>query len=373
VIAVIHAYSRRNAGDGLLVDLSLKRLERAGIRRTDCEVFALDARSFADLPHVHQVGVPGRRPSPAMLPAAGKLAASTLYVATGRRLRVGRLPEVLGRADAVVAVGGGYLRTGTAIASLGTLLNHVPQLGAASRSAAPTVYLPQSIGPLRGPVGALAARFLRRIDVVCVRDDRSREELRPHVAALRFPDLALMQLSEQLEDSRASRNGEHVVLVARELTNGKSYEERLLALAGHLDQVVWAAQAEGVGTKSDLRLYDRLGVRSEGRLLDLLDGGRSGVVVSTRLHGAVQALLAGVPAVHLGYERKSWSAYADLGLSDYMHNARTFDPADVAAQARELLSDPAPFWQRIEEQRPALVESSQRLDALLREHLPAAR
>lgn len=372
MVAVIHAYSRRNAGDGLLVDLSLERLERAGARRSDCEVFALDAASFGDLPHVHQIGVPGRRPSPAMVPAAGQLAASAVYVGSGRRLKLGQLPDVLARADAIVAVGGGYLRTGTTVASLGTLLNHVPQLAAASRATVPTVYLPQSIGPLRGPVGALVRRLLQRIDLVCVRDDRSVDELGPRLPVQRFSDLAVLQLSEQLAQGNGkTSNGDRVVLVGRELTNGKAYEEHLVELASRLGEVTWAAQAEGLGTKSDVSLYERLGVRSDGRLLDLLENGSPGVVVSTRLHGAVQSLLAGVPAVHLGYERKSWSAYEDLGLSDYVHNARSFDPAAVAAQALALVSDPSDFWQRIEERRPALAESSQRLDAAIGEHLSA--
>jgi polysaccharide pyruvyl transferase WcaK-like protein len=373
MVALIHAYSRRNAGDGLLVDLSLDRLRRAGVAREDCEVFALDAASFSDLPHVHQIGVPGRRPSLSMIPAGAQLAAAVMDGATSRRVRLGRLAEVLAQADAIVAVGGGYLRTGNVVSSLGTVLNHIPQLATAARSTAPTVYLPQSIGPLRGPVGSLVARLLRRIDLVCVRDDRSGDELRPFLSAVRFPDLAVLQLGEQLDGlSPTAPGGGRVVLVGRELTNGRPYEERLLALADRLGEVVWAAQAEGLGTKSDLSLYERLGVRSAGRLLDLLNGGDPGVVVSTRLHGAVQSLLAGVPAVHLGYERKSWGAYGDLGLSNYTHNARTFDPDVVAAQARALLADPADFWKRVEGQRPALLEASERLTGMLRERLAAA-
>jgi len=155
------------------------------------------------------------------------------------------------------------------------------------------------------------------------------------------------------------------------LTNGRPYEERLAALAARLGDVVWAAQAEGIGKKSDLSLYERLGVRSRGRLLDVLSG-RPGVVVSTRLHGAIQALLAGVPAVHLGYERKSWSAYQDLGVSDYAHDARAFDPEEVAAQARALVADPSDFWKRIERQRPSLVDASERLTAMLQERLATA-
>jgi polysaccharide pyruvyl transferase WcaK-like protein len=373
MVALIHAYSRRNAGDGLLVDLSLEYLRRGGVRTEECEVFALDAESFADLPNVHQVGVPGRRPSPGMIPAGAQLVASGLEGATRRRVRLGRLADVLARAEAIVAVGGGYLRTGNHVSSLGTLLNHVPQLAAASRSNAPTLYLPQSIGPLRGPVGSLVTRLLQRIDLVCVRDDRSRDELRTQVPAIRYPDLAVLQLGEQFDGpTPTDRHAGTVVLVGRELTNSKAYEERLLALAGRLEGVVWAVQAEGIGTKSDLSLYQRLGVSSKGRLVDVLERELPGVVVSTRLHGAIQSLLKGVPAVHLGYERKSWGAYEDLGLSEYVHDARLFDPERVAAQARELLADSSDFWGCVERRRPELKEASERLAATLRERLGAA-
>jgi polysaccharide pyruvyl transferase WcaK-like protein len=370
MIALIHAYSRRNAGDGLLVDLSLERLERAGVPKENCEVFALDAPSFSDLPHVHQVGVPGRRPSLAMVPAGAQLGASVLDGASGGRVRVGQLQDILARADAIAAVGGGYLRTGNAVSSLGTLLNHVPQLATAARSNATTLYLPQSIGPLRGPVGRLVRRLLGGIDVVCVRDDRSLEELGPELSPIRFPDLALMQLAERLEGrDPAGRNGGPVVLVGRELTDGGAYEERVVDLARRLGDVVWAAQAEGVGSKSDLSFYERLGIRAEGRLLDVLTTSSPAAVVSTRLHGAIQALLAGVPAVHLGYERKSRSAYGDLGLADFVHDARAFDPETVAAQTKALAADPSAFWKRIEQQRPALLDASERLTALVRERL----
>jgi len=61
VIAVIHAYSRVNAGDGLLVDLTMQRLARAGVAPEDVTVVAMDAAAFADLPHVVKLGTSGRR------------------------------------------------------------------------------------------------------------------------------------------------------------------------------------------------------------------------------------------------------------------------------------------------------------------------
>jgi len=76
--------------------------------------------------------------------------------------------------------------------------------------------------------------------------------------------------------------------------------------------------------------------------------------VSVRLHGAIAALLAGIPAIHLAYERKGWGAYEDLGLREYVHDARTFDPALVARQAEELSVNPAPLWALLNSSREDL-------------------
>jgi len=80
-----------------------------------------------------------------------------------------------------------------------------------------------------------------------------------------------------------------------------------------------------------------------------------------RLHGAIAALLAGRPAIHLAYERKGWGAYQDLGLDEFVHDARTFDPAAVAAQTRALAADPAPFRARIEAAKVRLAGAWQEM------------
>jgi polysaccharide pyruvyl transferase WcaK-like protein len=71
------------------------------------------------------------------------------------------------------------------------------------------------------------------------------------------------------------------------------------------------------------------------------------------------------PAIHLGYERKSWGAYNDLGLSEYGHSARSFDPEVVSVRAQGLLADASDSWSRVERQRPALFEASERLTAMV--------
>jgi polysaccharide pyruvyl transferase WcaK-like protein len=118
--------------------------------------------------------------------------------------------------------------------------------------------------------------------------------------------------------------------------------------------------------KSDRTFYDDLAITPDGRLLELLAAGGTGPVVSVRLHGALQSVLAGVPAVHLGYERKSWGAYEDLGLGEYVHDARRFDPEAVAAQVRALQADPTSFWSAVAVRQPDLVAMSDRLTEDLR-------
>jgi len=365
VIAVVHAYSRVNAGDGLLVDLTLERLARVGVTPVACTIVALDAASFADLPHAVSVGTPGRAVDRDLLVAAAK-GAGVLGGAVSPRLAAGEAANVLAGADAFVAVGGGYLRTGTRTNAVGTLVNHVPQLLAASRSDKPSIYLPQSIGPLDGPVGKVVVRGLRGVTSVHARDDRSVAALDGLTNVTRTPDLAVLDVAERVDVGSVTAADGDAVLVGRALGDAPDYPDRLRDLARRLGSVTWGVQAEGSVAKSDRTFYDDLAVTPDGRLLDLLAAGGTGPVVSVRLHGALQSVLAGVPAVHLGYERKSWGAYEDLGLGEYVHDARRFDPAAVAAQVQALRADPTPFWSAVAARQRDLVTMSDRLTDDLR-------
>jgi polysaccharide pyruvyl transferase WcaK-like protein len=44
------------------------------------------------------------------------------------------------------------------------------------------------------------------------------------------------------------------------------------------------------------------------------------LVISVRLHGAIESLLSGVPAYHISYERKGFGAYQDMGVEDWVIN-----------------------------------------------------
>lgn len=367
MIALVHAFSRRNAGDSLLVDLALERLERAGIPRGECCVCALDAPSFDDLPCVERVpGEPWGRVSGSLIPALGELLGSSVSRLTGMRLSLGRLSRSLGRAEAFVAVGGGYLRTPTLVNSLGVLVNHLPQLAIASGSDRPSIYLPQSIGPFSGPVGALTLRLLSDVDRLYVRDDQSLRAVGEGTEVERLPDLAVLEIAEVGPAPRSTADAPRVLIVGRSLRSGKPYEERLSELAAALHPVEWPVQATGLGGRSDADFYRRLHVQPSVPLHDALASGH-GVVVSVRLHGALQAILRGWPAIHLAYGRKGWGAFEDLGLQEFVHPARGFSPSTVARQATSLMDDAREYWRRIEKRIDRLRSAGRQLQERLKE------
>jgi len=363
-IAIIHAFSRANAGDGLLVDLTYEALQDAGVRREECVLLALDPESFADIPDVLRApGEPAARPSLKLLDAGAQAIASLAGFDSPRRM----LRDV----DALVAVGGGYLVADSPVRQAGIVANHLAQLRAAATHPSPTIYLPQSIGPLHGIAGRWTRDALARMDRVWARDDETMRELAlPNVA--RCPDLAVMKLARSLAGIERVASVEAPVLVARDLPDCGDYYQRLAQLDAQLEDARWAVQADTPGPRSDQAFYRRLGF-GEAPSLERRLAQPSGPVVSVRLHGAIGALLAGRPAIHLAYERKGWGAYEDLGLTEFVHDARRFDPALVARQVRALARDPEPYWKQVEAAQGALSDAWQAMVDDMAARIPATR
>ncbi len=346
---ISHVFSRRNAGDGLLVDLTLDACADAGISSDECYLLALDADSFPDSGRVYEAhGEPTARLTGRLVHAMGIVAANSLLAATGSDIRCGKVSEILTNAKAIIGVGGGYLVTDSISRSVGVLLNHITQLELASRATVTTIYMPQSIGPLPGVIGTRVANLLRKIDRVYLRDDESIAELGANSNIRRCADLAVLHLARTIGNPDFSvQRGENTVLVGRGLPRGRSYPDNLLVLAKLLTPHSWAIQADVAGPRSDRAFYEQIGVDTNQSLAESLVQTGGGVVVSVRLHGAIAALLAGWPAIHLSYERKGRGAYEDLGLGEFVHDARNFDPHLVNQQVQLLQNDCGFFWDRI--------------------------
>lgn len=365
MIGVLHAYSRSNAGDGLLVDLTVQRLARAGVARDDLLLVALDPESFSEFPQRIAMGTRRRGLGWELLPATGRAAGLTL---SALGVPAGSLGRRLATCDALVAVGGGYLRAVDGVSSMGTTLNHLPQVLAAGRARQPSLYLPQSIGPLRGPAGWLARRVLSRVGTVCVRDAWSESDLAGLPNVRRVPDLAVLDVAERWDEIEPVGRDGPVGLVARSVHHATGYESHLRSVSDRLgDRAIWAVQTAGHPTKSDAVHYERLGVSAGGGLAAMLERRELSVVVSVRLHGALMAIRAGVPAIHLAYDRKGPGAFADLGLDDWCHDVRSLDSGALTTAIDGLLADPQPYWDRIAKHVPSLQTTSDELDELVNE------
>ncbi len=363
---ISHAFSRRNAGDGLLVDLTLEALEAAGIPRERCCVVALDAESFGDLANVVQApGEAGAKVSTQLAQAAMALAGDVALTSFGNPSNGSSLARLFADAEGIIAVGGGYLVADSPVRQAGVTLNHLLQIRMAGRSSAPCVYLPQSIGPLEGPAGLLCRKALESIDRIYLRDDESVSELGlPNVR--RCADLAVLKLARDLDRIACAGSVGRMVVVPRDLPRAGRLHDGLAQLRALAPDALWAVQADVAGPRSDAAFCERLGVSAAGPLAQVLQQAEAGVVVSVRLHGAIGAMLAGHPAIHLAYERKGQGAYEDLGLAEYVHDARDFDAQLVARQAAELRQNPDAFWARVREAAPKLRQDYEELVAHLR-------
>ncbi|WDD90447.1 polysaccharide pyruvyl transferase family protein (plasmid) [Burkholderia sp. FERM BP-3421] len=401
-VVLLHAYSRRNSGDGLLVDLSVELLREAfgdGVRTT---IVAADPDSFAD------AGDPLGAPVLAQHGVARRLAAVARAWLSSRGPAA--LAPVLADADLIVGVGGGYLRARTLTEALRLEAGHLLQLRAARASGKPAVYLPQSIGPARAGLPFMSRAWRKHVTslldacaVVFVRDDRSLAMLGGNRNTRRAPDLAVLAFGMRLPGPAVAPGADvpgavapgadvpgavapgadapgavapvrHIALVLRDAprwsraqrTRYRRALDRLIARLESRSRITLAVQSTGRGN-DDAAFYRRLGVaRPLPSLRQVLADDPPDFVVSVRLHGALESILAGVPAFHLSYERKGFGAYADLGLDDWVVNAADFD-ADAVADHLYAPRAALRFWEAATSRADALRVERARLVAALRD------
>lgn len=344
MITVSHAYSASNSGDGLLVRLSLDVIRDAVGPDSSIEVLAIDPDSFPPLPNVQVSGLSTRQGRASLALAMAR--ASCRLPALGSP----RLTEKFGSSRLVVAVGGGYMRAPGGAYSVKSYLAHTAQARIARDAGVRRIYLPQSVGPLRGVGGHLMAQSLKGNCLVWARDDRTLKELERYgVQARRAPDLAVLEIGRRIQVAKTG-SPERVLLVARDLQlparDRDMYIANLKTLLSQLDaEVVLQSTKRG---NNDAAFYEAIGLGTGHRSLkEALADGPSAVVVSVRLHGSLEAILSGSPSVHLSYERKGFGAFNDLGIPTFVHNARSHVPADVVRQVRSLLSDSREYWTSI--------------------------
>lgn len=312
-VLILHGYSAENRGDGLLVEEAITLIHDSLGQGAQITLCASHPESFKHLQNVKIVDSGLRRHG-----------YSFDYIRTLFRVR---------RFDLVVGVGGGYLRAGYPLELLKTAIIHGPQLLAAAFRGRSVVYLPQSIGPLRCGTRAFVNHALLRLETVMVRDDRSFQELKGN-GILRLPDLAALSVHDP--DWKVIPNPTPVLSVRELRGNIPLPVIELADLLGNFDGYVQSSTA-GNDDKAAMLSLEPARVLTNAEYSDSTQAPR--VVIAMRLHGALMALQAGHFVIHLAYERKGFGAFADLGLSDFVHNTRSFNPKIVADQVSMLLKD----------------------------------
>ncbi len=364
-VVLTHAYSATNSGDGLLVREAVGLVQSA-FPGSELTLLALDPSSFevSSFDRVmHPITGYNLRPGRATVLAGGLLALVT-------RVRNGAVSGALREADLVVAVGGGYLRAKNPVEAIKMLAVHGPQLQYAGT---PMVYLPQSIGPLRFGSSALIRSRLEHAAAVYLRDDRSLSLMRSNGKTRRAPDMALLGLPAAWNPATTAASGGPVGLVARALPGTGSqqdaYRQRLREILSIIPGTELLVQAHARGN-DDVEFY-KTALSARGPFRTLREATMSGaesrpsVVISVRLHGALEAIRSGVPSVHLSYERKGWGAFSDLALEPYVHNVYDFDPETVATQANTLRSAPEGYWAAVASATARLTHSRDALVSAL--------
>ncbi|NWL13836.1 polysaccharide biosynthesis protein [Paenarthrobacter nitroguajacolicus] len=314
-VLLLHGYSSVNRGDGLLVDESLQMIREVHGQDVVIDLVTSYPESF------QYTGLKSYCSKPSMRG----------YDLDYLRLILSKFRGY----DLVVGVGGGYLRFGTPLESIKTLLVMGPQLIAAAASPSRTVYLPQSIGPARFGFGRPLRFLLSKLNRVWVRDNRSLEQFGVGEVA-RASDLALLAMQRR---SLPYDNRLTPVISVREHRGG--VPQGAVVLASRIGEFDGYVQSAVAGNDDESAVHS-LKPSKICTFKEFIDSPKSArVVVAVRLHAALMAIQAGHYVVHLAYERKGFGAFEDLGLGDFVFNVHDFSPSDVEDLVTQLLADPS--------------------------------
>jgi polysaccharide pyruvyl transferase WcaK-like protein len=146
------------------------------------------------------------------------------------------------------------------------------------------------------------------------------------------------------------------------------YEARCVELVREFQSRGWRVRLIG-GDDGDLEFAHRLATtladdtpvieaRTPQELVTEMSAAH--VVIASRYHTLIMALLAGTPAVSIGYADKHRSMLLQLGLPDEHRDIETFDAVDVAATAAALADRRPELTGQIDE---AVAAARGRLDA----------
>lgn len=233
-------------------------------------------------------------------------------------------------------------------------------------------------------------RLLERTQLCVVRDNGSRDVLR----AMGFsgsievcPDPAFHLANDTRQASLCTQSRFAIISpIARSAWPGmedEAYDNYLHALArtadyiqGHAIQVRFVCSQ----TSMDPQIVNRIKLRMESAAETLVVAATTvdeylaavrgaSVLVGSRLHALILAMVAGTPLIAVSGVRKVHQLFADIGLPNHAFDIRSLDTPALLAQVGEVIRDPVPHQRQVfattQKFRPQLDRQFDRLAQLI--------
>lgn len=323
-----------------------------------------------------------------------------------RIMREKLLIEPYMEADLVVSNGGGFLNDFYAPGNLGRLWG----LYFAKLLGKPVVLYAQSIGPLnRTPYRQVARYVLNKVDLITLRDSRSKEILksigvnRPPIyvtadAAFTMPLTSSkpIQLWRYEDNIPMDKSGLKVSISVREwpyytVSNGhKRYLATMAALADWLiseknAQIIFVSTCTGFAgyhnddriaaheviecmkyckKKNPVILYGEYIPQELSAIYGYMD-----LHIGTRMHSNILAMLSGTPFVAVQYEFKTGELMKVFGLEEYLSDINHIEFEDLKEKVDKALANREQIKNQISSKLPETIDKSQRSAQLIFEML----
>jgi len=298
-------------------------------------------------------------------------------------------------ADLVLASGGTYLVPAYGLDRPLHEYEFVLELGK------PLGFMPQSMGPFTGtPYIDRFRKVFENSEFVAVRDERSKKHLLDigisSSKIVQVPDAAFALARSSGDDSQIERNARGVGISVRELgafggvrsdevetAYFKEIRETVTWLVREAQlHVVFISSCQGIPQywTNDAAVADRIvrqlpadvathvrvdhEFRQPGELIEAFAAFR--LIIATRMHAAILAMVSGTPVVAIAYEFKTEELFRGMGLSHMVHSIHNMKVGGLLESVRAVLADDHAVRNTFEERREELVDQAHGAVELLR-------
>jgi polysaccharide pyruvyl transferase WcaK-like protein len=340
-ILVAGAYSPGNIGDGLLAELSVQFSNEA----LQCTIYlsAVDSKGFKS----EILNNPDRYPG-----------LNSINVFSS--LNVFRLAKLFLRRNLVVlAIGGEYLNFSGFKSACKSLIANGLAIFLALATNRPTGFLPQGI-ILSQKMQKLILPFFRKAKWILLRDSKSIEELSKLRNISKSFDLAIVDIKPTGNPHPPSSV---IGSILHEVSRSTEYISAIRQIATTENMKFYIQSSYGGNNQDSLFLENTLKISKYESAKNLYGNNSDiGVLISTRLHGAVGAIRSGIPAIHIAYSRKGRAVFNDLGISEYCVGFEDLDPVALLHLAHNLNTSSEArkaYWDKI-----ALTSPSRQIEKI---------